>query len=91
MKGKVSVESLWSQINYFPMLGFQGVTNVHLSNVHFVLRDISALLDPSRGSCLPTLIHLVWKQWREEGGGEGMEGRHEVVKAKNLAENEVHV
>ena len=25
----------------------QGVTNVHLSNVHFVVRDISALLDPS--------------------------------------------
>ena len=23
----------------------QGVTNVHISNVHFVLRDISALLD----------------------------------------------
>ena len=28
----------------------QGVTNVHLSNVHFVLRDISASLDPSWGS-----------------------------------------
>ena len=28
----------------------QGVTNVHLSNAHFVLRDISALLDPSWGS-----------------------------------------
>ena len=40
----------------------QGVTNVHLSNVHFVLRDISALLDPSWGPSLPTLIHLVWKQ-----------------------------
>ena len=39
----------------------QGVTNVHLSNVHFVLRDISALLDTSWGSWLPTLIHLVWK------------------------------
>ena len=33
-----------------------------LSKVHFVLRDISALLDPSWGSWLPTLIHLVWKQ-----------------------------
>ena len=31
-------------------LGCQGGTNVHLSNVHFVLRDISALLDPSWGS-----------------------------------------
>ena len=29
---------------------YQGVTNVHLSNVHFVLHDISALLDPSWGS-----------------------------------------
>ena len=28
----------------------QGTTNVHLSNVHFVLREISALLDPSWGS-----------------------------------------
>ena len=28
----------------------QGVTNVHLSTVHFVLRDISALLDPSWSS-----------------------------------------
>ena len=28
---------------------FQGGTNVHLSNVHFVLRDISALLDRSWG------------------------------------------
>ena len=27
----------------------QEVTNAHLSNVHFVLRDISALLDPSWG------------------------------------------
>ena len=25
------------------------------------------------------------------GGKEGMEGRHEAVKAKNLAENKVHV
>ena len=49
----------------------QGVTNVHLSNVHFVLRDIS--------------------QQRGEGGKEGMEVRREVVKAKNLAENKVHV
>ena len=39
-----------------------GRTNVPLSNVHVVLRDISALLDPSWGSRLPTLIHLVWKQ-----------------------------
>ena len=28
----------------------QGVTNVHLSNVHFVLCDVSVLLDPSWGS-----------------------------------------
>ena len=28
----------------------QGMTNAHLSNVHFVLREISALLDPSWGS-----------------------------------------
>ena len=28
----------------------QGVTNVHISNVHFVLRGFSALLDPSWGS-----------------------------------------
>ena len=34
------------------------MTNVHLANVHFVLRDISALLDPSWGSWLPTLIHV---------------------------------
>ena len=52
--------------------------------------DISALLDPSRGSWLPTLIHLVWKQKRG-GGKEGMEGRREVATAKNLAENKVHV
>ena len=39
-----------------------------LSNVHFVLRGISALLDPSWGSWLPTSIHLVRKQQR--GGGE---------------------
>ena len=50
----------------------QGVTNVHLSNVHFVFRDTSALLDPSWGSRLPTLIHLVWKQQRG-GGGETKE------------------
>ena len=37
----------------------QGVTNVHLSNMRFVvLRAISALLDPSRGSWLPTLLDL---------------------------------
>ena len=39
----------------------QGVTNVHLSNVHFVLRDISGLLDP--GLVIPhiTSLSLVWK------------------------------
>ena len=51
----------------------QEVTNVHLLNVQFVLRDIAALLDPSWCSGLPTFIHLVRKQ--ERGGGkEGMEG-----------------
>ena len=71
----------------------QGVTNVHISNVHFVLRDIFALLEPSWGSRLPTLIHLVWNQYGGLGGGgeEGVEGGLEVVKAKNLAENKVHV
>ena len=64
---------------------------MHLSNVHFVLRDISALLDPSWGSQMPTFIHLVWKQRRGGGGNEGVEGRREVVKAQNLAENKVHV
>ena len=29
---------------------YQGVTNVHLLNVHLVLREISALLDPAWGS-----------------------------------------
>ena len=52
---------------------------MHLSNMHFVLRDISALLDPSWGSRLPTLIHLVWEQSRGGGGEEGMEGRREAV------------
>ena len=28
---------------------------------------------------------------RRRGGKEGIEGRHAVVKAKNLAENKVHV
>ena len=37
---------------------------MHLSNVHFVLRDIAALLDPSWGLGLPTFIHLLRKQPR---------------------------
>ena len=40
----------------------QGVTNLHLSNVHFVLRDVVALFGPSWGSWLPTLIYLVREQ-----------------------------
>ena len=64
---------------------------MHLSNAHFVLRDISALINPSWGSWFPTLIHFVWKQWRGGGGKKGMEGRREAVKAKILAENKVHV
>ena len=35
-------------VGYTPI--YQGGTNVHLSNVHFVPRDISAFLDPSWGS-----------------------------------------
>ena len=63
---------------------------MHISNVHFVLRDISTLLDPSWGLWLATFIHLVRMPYTG-GGKEGMEGRREVVKAKNLAENKVHV
>ena len=63
----------------------KGGRNVHLSSVHIVLRDISALVDPSWGSWLPTLIPLAWKQKRGGGGGEeGMEGRREAVEAKIL-------
>ena len=47
---------------------------MHLSNVHFVLRDISALLDLSWGSCLNSLS----KEAIEKGGEEGMEGRREL-------------
>ena len=41
---------------------------------------------------MPTLNSLSVKAIERGGGAkEGMEGRHEVVKAKNLAENKVHV
>ena len=43
-------------------------TNVHLSNVHWVLRD----------------IRLVWKQKRGGGGKKAWKGGREVAKAKNL-------
>ena len=39
-----------SRSTYFPALASSRGDNVHLSNVHFVLRDISALLDPASGS-----------------------------------------
>ena len=41
----------------------QGVTNVHLFNVHFVLREISAFAWPFLGLVIATtLSHLVQKQ-----------------------------
>ena len=73
MKFSISLEITISLENFNlnlqnspPKIGVcQGGTNVHLSNAHFVLRDISALLDPSWGSWLPTLIHFVWKHGEE--------------------------
>ena len=61
-------------------LDLQGVTNVHLSNVHFVLRDISALLDPSWLGLVIAHFHLLSMERIERGGGEGMKGRREVVR-----------
>ena len=63
---------------------------MHLSNVHFVLRAISALLDPSVGL---VIAHFNSRSVEaiERGGEEGMEGRREAVKGKILAENKVHV
>ena len=55
---KLYARKLWADFSYpiqsshkrWGLGGCQGGTNVHLSNVHFVLHDISALLDPSCGS-----------------------------------------
>ena len=52
----------------------QGVTNVHLSNVHFVLREISALLDPFLGLVIARSTSLS-KEAIERMGGERRHGR----------------
>ena len=53
---------------------------MHLSNVHFVLREISALLDPSWGSFVTAHFNsLSVEAIERRGGKEGMEGRREAV------------
>ena len=49
---------------------YQGGTNVHLSNVHFVLRDISALLD-SLGLVIAHFNSFSVEAIERRGGGGG--------------------
>ena len=64
---------------------------MHLSNAHFVLRDISALLDPSWGVVIAHFQSLSVEAIERRRGKEGMGGRSEAVKAKILANNKVHI
>ena len=66
---------------------------MHLSNVHFVLNmtSLHCLTLLGARDC-PNFTSLSKEAIERSGGGkEGMGGRREVVKAKNLAENKVHV